>query len=103
MTPEEFENAARFLKDRSGLVLTRDKTYLLENRLIPVVRALRLKSVSQLLAGMLVDDGVLYLGLNETVAGVTSHFRAVVPELAVYAAPRADRPAALSLASKVDL
>lgn len=284
MTPEEFENAARFIRDRSGLVLTRDKTYLLENRLMPVVRDLRKKSVSELLAGalggdealqtavveammakdtaffrdwkpfvhfrtvvlpnlrvsrgmkprfrilsagvsngqeahsiamtirdvassfpgwdidvvgidisgaavaaaskgaysqfdvqrglpirtllqyftkqddawvindairgmvsfqtwnllddlfplgrfdavfcrnvlvyldlktkqdvlgklsrVLVDDGVLYLGLNETIAGVTSHFRAVVPELAIYAAHRADRPAALSLASKVDL
>ncbi len=284
MTPEEFENAARFIRDRSGLVLTRDKTYLLENRLMPVVRDLRKKSVSELLAGalggdealqtavveammakdtaffrdwkpfvhfrtvvlpnlrvsrgmkprfrilsagvsngqeahsiamtirdvassfpgwdidvvgidisgaavaaaskgaysqfdvqrglpirtllqyftkqddawvindairgmvsfqtwnllddlfplgrfdavfcrnvlvyldlktkqdvlgklsrVLVDDGVLYLGLNETIAGVTSHFRTIVPELAIYAAHRADRPAALSLASKVDL
>ena len=284
MTPEEFENAARFIRDRSGLVLTRDKTYLLENRLMPVVRDLRKKSVSELLAGALggdealqtavveammakdtaffrdwkpfvhfrtvvlpnlrvsrgmkprfrilsagvsngqeahsiamtirdvassfpgwdidvvgidisgaavaaaskgaysqfdvqrglpirtllqyftkqddawvindairgmvsfqtwnllddlfplgrfdavfcrnvlvyldlktkqdvlgklsrglVDDGVLDLGLTETIAGVTSHFRTIVPELAIYAAHRADRPAALSLASKVDL
>jgi hypothetical protein len=38
MLPEDFELAARFVKDRSGLVLTRDKVYLLENRLIESLR-----------------------------------------------------------------
>ncbi len=50
MSPEEFESAARFIKERSGLVLTRDKAYLLENRLLPVVREHHLKSVSDLMA-----------------------------------------------------
>lgn len=52
MSPEDFELAARFLKDRSGLVLTRDKTYLLESRLMPVVRNARLRSLSELLTAV---------------------------------------------------
>jgi len=59
--------------------------------------------VLQKLGRVLVDDGVLYLGLNETVMGVSSNFRAVDPNLGIYAAHRADRPASLSLAAKVDL
>jgi chemotaxis protein methyltransferase CheR len=55
------------------------------------------------LSRVLVDDGVLYLGISETIAGVASEFRAVAPDLGIYAAHRADRPAALSLAAKVDL
>ncbi len=57
----------------------------------------------QKLGRLLVDDGALYLGLNETVMGVSSNFRAVDPNLGIYAAHRADRPASLSLAAKVDL
>lgn len=59
--------------------------------------------VLQKLARLLVDDGVLYLGLNETVTGVSSSFRAIDPNLGIYAAHRADRPASLSLGAKVDL
>lgn len=59
--------------------------------------------VLQKLARLLVDDGALYLGLNETVMGVSSSFRAINPDLGIYAAHRADRPASLSLAAKVDL
>lgn len=59
MSPEDFELAARFVRERSGLVLTRDKAYLLENRLMPVVRALRLKSVSELIAGVRAGDAAL--------------------------------------------
>lgn len=59
MTPEEFEQAARFIRDRSGLVLTRDKTYLLENRLMPVVRELRLKTMSELIAAVNAGDAAI--------------------------------------------
>ena len=38
MTPEDFTFVARLLKDQTGLVLTRDKAYLVENRLQSVVR-----------------------------------------------------------------
>jgi len=54
----------------------------------------------QKLARLLVEDGVLYLGIDETVAGVSASFRAVAPEDGVYAAHRADKPASFSLAVK---
>ena len=38
MRPEDFDFVAKLLKDRSGLVITRDKAYLLESRLTPVAR-----------------------------------------------------------------
>lgn len=38
MNPMEFDYIARVLKDRSGLDLSKDKTYLLESRLGPIAR-----------------------------------------------------------------
>ncbi len=38
MKPEDFEFLAQFLKKESGLVLSTDKTYLVESRLVPVAR-----------------------------------------------------------------
>ena len=52
MTGEDFEFLCKFLKDRSGLVLARDKAYLLESRLLPVARKRDLKSVDELVAAM---------------------------------------------------
>jgi len=50
MTPEDFTFVARLLKDQTGLVLTRDKAYLVENRLQSVVREHRLADLTELLA-----------------------------------------------------
>jgi chemotaxis protein methyltransferase CheR len=52
MTGEEFDFLCKLLKDRSGLVLTRDKAYLLESRLLPVARKCGLKSVDDLVAAV---------------------------------------------------
>ena len=52
MTGEEFDFLCKMLKDRSGLVLTRDKAYLLESRLLPVARKCSLKSVDELVAAV---------------------------------------------------
>ncbi len=38
MTPLDFDYMAGMLKQRSGLIITRDKQYLLESRLIPLAR-----------------------------------------------------------------
>ncbi|MBL8629584.1 MAG: protein-glutamate O-methyltransferase CheR [Rhodospirillaceae bacterium] len=46
MQPSDFEFLARVLKERSGLVLTKDKGYLVENRLMPLVRQTRCKTVA---------------------------------------------------------
>jgi chemotaxis protein methyltransferase CheR len=50
MGPEDLAFVARLLKEQVGLVLTRDKSYLLENRLAPVVRELNLKGLPDLVA-----------------------------------------------------
>ena len=52
MTGDEFDFLCKLLKDRSGLVLTRDKAYLLESRLLPVARKSDLKSVDELVAAV---------------------------------------------------
>ncbi len=52
MTADEFDFLCKLLKDRSGLVLTRDKAYLLESRLLPVARKADLKSVDELVAAV---------------------------------------------------
>ena len=38
MTPADFEYLRKLLRERSGLVLTADKQYLLESRLLPIAR-----------------------------------------------------------------
>jgi chemotaxis protein methyltransferase CheR len=52
MTSDEFDFLCKLLKERSGLVLTRDKAYLLESRLLPVARKADLKSVDDLVAAV---------------------------------------------------
>lgn len=52
MRPEDFDFIAKLLKDRSGLVITRDKSYLLESRLTPVARKRGLKGLEDLVASL---------------------------------------------------
>jgi chemotaxis protein methyltransferase CheR len=52
MTADEFDFLCTMLKERSGLVLTRDKAYLLESRLLPVARKCGLKSIDELAAAV---------------------------------------------------
>lgn len=48
MKPEDFDLFSGLVKQRSGLVLTRDKAYLLESRLMPVARKWNLKSLDDM-------------------------------------------------------
>ena len=50
MTPNDYEFLKQFLKNRSGLVLSNDKQYLIESRLLPVARTVGLTSISDLVA-----------------------------------------------------
>jgi chemotaxis protein methyltransferase CheR len=50
VTPIEYDYLRKLLKDRSGLVLSSDKQYLLESRLLPIVRRLDLGSLGGLVA-----------------------------------------------------
>ena len=48
MTPADFEFLRRFLKERSGLILTDDKQYLIESRLMPVARKFGVAGISDI-------------------------------------------------------
>jgi chemotaxis protein methyltransferase CheR len=48
VTPLDYDFLRRLLKERSGLVLTGDKEYLVESRLLPVARKMGLSNLSEL-------------------------------------------------------
>jgi chemotaxis protein methyltransferase CheR len=50
MNNEDFDILSALVRERSGLVLARDKTYLLESRLLPVARKWSKKSLADLAA-----------------------------------------------------
>jgi len=52
MTPADFDYLAALLKERSGLVVQRDKLYLLESRLVPLARKRGLVGLPELVAEM---------------------------------------------------
>lgn len=52
MTPIEYDYLRAYLKQQSGLVLTAEKQYLIESRLMPVARKAGLASISALVAKM---------------------------------------------------
>lgn len=52
MKPEDFELFSSLVKQRSGLVLTAEKAYLLESRLFPVARKHSLKSLEDMAAAL---------------------------------------------------
>ena len=56
MTPLEFDYLRRLLKERSGLVLTQDKQYLVESRLMPVARRVGLDNLSTLVHNLKRQD-----------------------------------------------
>ena len=50
MTPSDYDFLRSFLKERSGLVLSNDKQYLIESRLLPVARQAGLDTLTALVA-----------------------------------------------------
>ena len=52
MTPVQFAFLAKFLKDRSGIVIGEDKLYLVEARLGPIARAKGLASLGDLVSNL---------------------------------------------------
>ena len=52
MTPLDYDFLRKCLKQRSGLVLSADKHYLVESRLLPVARKARLGSLGELVAAL---------------------------------------------------
>ncbi len=75
MTGDEFDFLCKLLRDRSGLVLTRDKAYLLESRLLPVARKADLKSVDELVGAVRMrPNGDLARGVVEAMTTNESFF-----------------------------
>jgi chemotaxis protein methyltransferase CheR len=52
VTPLDYEFLRKCLKERSGLILTRDKQYLIESRLLPVARRSGLGSLGELVSAL---------------------------------------------------
>jgi chemotaxis protein methyltransferase CheR len=92
MTPLDYDYLQKMLKDRSGLMLSPDKKYLLESRLLPLARKAGVAGISDLVAKMkggseaLILDVVEAMTTNETFffrdKTPFDHFKdTVVPEL----------------------
>lgn len=93
MSPDEFAFVSRFVRERSAVVLEPGKEYLVESRLAPVARALRLGSVGELIGRLRGAPGeeVRARVVEALVTTETSFFRdarpfdtlrtAVLPEL----------------------
>lgn len=72
MTPSDYEYLRKLVKDRSGLVLSTDKQYLVESRLLPLARKNNLNGISDLVIKLkggpeqLIVDVVEAMTTNET-------------------------------------
>ena len=74
MNIEDFEMIAKILKERSGLVLSSDKAYLLESRLNPVARKYNLDSIDELAAKARAGDEQLLVDITEAMTTNESFF-----------------------------
>lgn len=74
MKPEDFEFISTLLKKRSGLVLTPDKSYLLESRLMPVARKHGLNGLEDLIKKMRTRDESLVVEVTEAMTTNESFF-----------------------------
>ncbi len=75
MQDNQFEYIRELLKQRSGLVLTKDKVYLIESRLAPVARNHNMKSVDELITNLRVSkDPHLAAEITDAMACTESSF-----------------------------
>lgn len=75
MSPQDFEFISTLIKSRSGLVLTPDKSYLLESRLMPVARKHGLKGLDDLIGTMRTrKDEALIVEVTEAMTTNESFF-----------------------------
>ena len=73
----DFDYIAALLKDRSGLIITPDKTYLLDARLMPIARAQKLASLEQLIGEMrsMKSETLINAVVDAMTTNETSFFR----------------------------
>jgi chemotaxis protein methyltransferase CheR len=74
LRPDDFDFLARLLKERSGLVITPDKSYLLESRLTPLARQRNLKSIEDIVARLRGRDEPLARDVTEAMTTNESFF-----------------------------
>ena len=75
MNDQEYEFISAQIKDRSGLVLTKDKAYLLESRLMPVARKHGKTSLSELIQHLQVrKDEAIFREVTEAMTTNESFF-----------------------------
>jgi len=75
VTPLEYDFLRKCLKERSGLVLSADKQYLVESRLLPVARKAGLAGLGQLVEALrLADADVLMTEVVEAMTTNESYF-----------------------------
>jgi len=80
VTPSEYEYLQKLLKERSGLVLSADKQYLVESRLIPLARRSGLGGIGDLVAKMRMGAEPLTVAVVEAMTtNETFFFRDKVP------------------------
>ncbi|MBU6371925.1 MAG: protein-glutamate O-methyltransferase CheR [Alphaproteobacteria bacterium] len=81
MPDHEFQFIAREIRARSGLVLTPDKSYLLETRLAPIARKEGFASVLELISAVRVrrDDRLLWVIADALTTNETFFFRDKTP------------------------
>lgn len=74
MKPDDFDFLAKLVKDSSGLVLTKDKAYLLESRLMPVARKRGFKGLDELVGKLRLGDRALAEDVTEAMTTNESFF-----------------------------
>ncbi|MGC1776878.1 MAG: protein-glutamate O-methyltransferase CheR [Xanthobacteraceae bacterium] len=75
MTPGDYDFLRHYLKARSGLVLSADKQYLVESRLLPVARKAGLASLGELVTALrIAQDRVLMTAVVEAMTTNESFF-----------------------------
>lgn len=80
MTPADLEFLGKFLKDRSGLVLVGDKTYLIESRLMPIARKHNMPSLAALMVQLRAGSPSLEMEVVEAMTtNETFFFRDKIP------------------------
>jgi chemotaxis protein methyltransferase CheR len=80
VTPPEYEYLRKILRDNSGLDLSADKQYLIESRLLPLLRKAGLSDISELVAKMKVGSVPLTTQVVEAMTtNETFFFRDKVP------------------------
>ncbi|MGO9047483.1 MAG: CheR family methyltransferase [Xanthobacteraceae bacterium] len=81
MTPHDYDFLRKSLKARSGLVLSADKQYLVESRLLPIARKAGFSRLDELVAALRCDDneGLMTMVVEAMTTNETFFFRDKTP------------------------